>query len=430
MKHCREKVSNWIEQHRQELIEQNKKLVGMPSMNRYADGDEWEVQTYVASRLQKLGMEVDQFEPTEVSGIMDHPSFLPGRNYRNRPNVAGIKRGSGSGRSIMFSGHMDTAPLGIGKWSADPFSGEVINGRQYGLGIFDMKAGMAAAMAALQALNDLNISLAGDVWIESVVDEEFGGANGTLASRLKGYEAELTIIPEPTNLAICPASQGGGMFRFTYEGTSGRGFSGEKMANPVFAAARFLDIFKRYQSYHAEKASLSKWYKAGDFPAYVQGMQAGSPAYPIYDRSPSSCSIDVWIQCSPGTTEDELMQDLIDFYKKHADEDEILSEWPVRCERLIRFLPGMEARRAEQIVPWLEQLSGEVFSQKLPVQGAPFACDAFMFDLHSNSSVIICGPKGGNAHSEDEYIELDSFYKLIAFYAQMMMDWCGLASDE
>lgn len=419
-------IRDWISAHQLELVAWNKKLVSKPSMNRFSDGDEAGVQQIVAKRLQMLGCIVDQFIPTQVEGIEGHPSYLEGRQYRNRPNVVGRKRGKGTGRSLMFSGHMDTAPLGDRKWSVSPFEGEVREGRQYGLGILDMKSGMAAAMAALQALDETGISLSGDVWIESVVDEEFGGANGTLACRLKGYEADLTIIPEPTNLTICPASQGGAMYRFTYEGTSGRGFSGEKLINPAFAAAKFIDIFKLYQAYHAGKLSQSPWYDNGDAPAYIQGMQAGSPEYPIYDRSPSSCSIDVWIQCYPGVTEEEQFKDFLDFYAEQASEDEILANWPVKSEQLIRFLPGMEARYADQVVPFLQDLSKQSFAKPLPVHGAPFACDAFMFDLYSDTSVIICGPKGGNAHSEDEYIELNAFYQLVEYYALIMMEWCGV----
>src|SRR5665647_1968772 len=105
-------------------------------------------------------------------------------------------------------------------------------------------------MMALQLLEEMEISLQGDVIIETVVDEEYGGSNATLACLLKGYEADLAIVPEPTNLAICPVNQGGSMFRITFRGRPGRSFSGEKLNNPVFAAARFLDVFHQYENYH------------------------------------------------------------------------------------------------------------------------------------------------------------------------------------
>ena len=38
-----------------------------------------------------------------------------------------------------------------------------------------------------EALQELDLKLAGDLIFETVVDEEFGGVNGTLAGRVRGY---------------------------------------------------------------------------------------------------------------------------------------------------------------------------------------------------------------------------------------------------
>lgn len=201
-------IDNWVGEHRQDILDFCRSFVSIPSENRYPTGDEAKIQSFIAEELKKMGCEVDVFLPTEVQGLLEHPAYLDGRFYKNRPNVVGTKRAGGKGRSIIFSGHVDTVPRGVDKWSVDPFSGVIQDGKQFGLGIFDMKGGMAAAITALQAIQALGIELDGDVIIESVVDEEYGGANGTLACRLRGYEADVAIIPEPTNMVICPASQG------------------------------------------------------------------------------------------------------------------------------------------------------------------------------------------------------------------------------
>lgn len=423
------RLDEWVQKRRQDLLDWNRELVAVPSMNRCGDGDEVHVQKVVQQRLQALGCETEMFLPTDVPGLEEHPAYLAGRKYEQRPNVVGRQRNCSQGRSIMFSGHIDTVPLAGEEWAVDPFRGDVVDGKQYGLGIFDMKGGLAAAMAALQALQDLNITLAGDVWIESVVDEEFGGANGTLASRIKGYSADLVIVPEPTNMAICPAHQGGAMYRIEYSGTSGRGFSGESLLNPAFAGARFLELFKAYQQYHARKPSPSPWFEDGSLPAYIQGMQAGSPDYEIYDRAPSTCKVDVWIQCYPGTTADEQFADFRQFYDEWTAKDELLADWPVKITRLIRFLPGGELSADHPVVPLLEQVAGTIIPDGVPVQGAPLACDAFMFPLFSDAPVVIWGPKGGNAHTADEYIDVEAFGDLVKMYALTMISWCGVDGE-
>lgn len=432
LKIARLRIDEWVQRHQEDLLEWNRELVSIPSMNRCTGGDEAAVQQVVHRRLSALGCDVDRFLPTEVPGLEHHPAYLAGRNYVDRPNVVGCKAGAGPGvgRSIMFSGHIDTVPLAGEEWSVDPFAAAVKDGRQYGLGLFDMKGGLAAALAALQALQELGIRLAGDVWIESVVDEEFGGANGTLASRMRGHHADLVIVPEPTNMAICPAHQGGAMYRIEYTGSSGRGFSGESLLNPAFAGARFLELFREYQRYHADKPSPSPWYADGSLPAYIQGMQAGCPDFPIYDRAPSSCKIDVWLQCYPGTTEDEQFADFRDFYEAHARKDELLAAWPVTITKLIRFLPGGELPEGHEVVGLLSDVAGQIVPDGLPVQGAPLACDAFMFPLFSDAPVVIWGPSGGNAHAADEYIDVAAFYELVKLYALTMIVWCGIAPEE
>ncbi|HET7270575.1 MAG TPA: M20/M25/M40 family metallo-hydrolase, partial [Rubrobacter sp.] len=231
-----EALDGWVEENRESILDLNRSLVSIPSENRCPEGDESKVQEFVERYLEGLGCETDAFLPTDVPGIMEHPAYLGGRNYEGRPNVVGTRRGTGGGRSLLFSGHMDTVPRGDEPWSVDPFSGFEIEGRQYGLGILDMKGGMAAAMTALRALNELDVRLAGDLVIETVVDEEFGGANGTLACRLRAYEADAAIVPEPSNLVICPENQGGGMFRISFEGKPGRAALGGVPVNPVYAA--------------------------------------------------------------------------------------------------------------------------------------------------------------------------------------------------
>lgn len=422
-----EQINKWVDGHRHEILAFNKKLVSIPSENRYPTGDEAQVQEVIFSTLQALGCEMDRFLPTEVSGLSEHPAYLDGREYANRPNVVGMKSGSGGGRSLMFSGHMDTVPQGDDPWSVDPYGGDIREGKQYGLGIFDMKGGMAAAIMALRSLHDLGIQLKGDVLIETVVDEEYGGANGTLASRLRGHAADIAIIPEPSNLAICPEAQGGSMFRIIFSGRPGRSFSGERLENPVFAAARFLDIFREYELAHLHKRSTSKFYVNGPgLPAYVQGMKAGPVQLPLCDRVPSKCEIDVWIQCYPETTEEELYQDLVGFYEEKSRGDEILREMKPEIRKLIRFLPGSGVPENHPMLNVATEVAKHYYKNGLPVQGAPFACDSFMFNLYSDTPAIIWGPKGGNAHAPDEFIYVEDFLNLVKMYALTMVEWCGV----
>lgn len=423
----RSQIEKWVDDHNEDILAFNRDIVSIPSINRFPTGEEKRVQAFVAKTLESLGCETDSFLPTDVPGLTEHPAYLGGRDYKDRPNVVGVKKGSGGGRSIMFSGHMDTVPEGEEPWTVPLFSGLVKDGKQYGLGLFDMKGGMAASMMALKAINELGLTLKGDVTIENVVDEEYGGANGTLACRLKGYKADIAIIPEPSNMVVCPENHGGSMMRIKFKGRAGRSFSGEKLLNPLYAAGRFLEIFREFEEELAEKTSDSIFYQnSPGLPAYAHGIKAGPVHLPLCDRVPGECTIDVWIQCYPNTTEEELRQEFTNFIDKKAANDEILQQMPPQIEKLIRFLPGSGVDKNHEILQVTQEV-GKDFGEDLKVEGAGFACDAFMFNLHSDTPAIIWGPKGSNAHSIDEYIYVDDFMKLVKLYAYTMVKWCGIA---
>ena len=132
--------------------------------------------------------------------------YWPGRQYAGRPNVAARIPGAGGGRSLILSGHIDTVPAGAEPWTRDPFGAAIEGNRLYGRGSNDMKAGIATNLFVAETLAGMGIRLAGDLTVETVVDEEFGGVNGTLAGRLMGYTADAAIISEPSFLRICPCS--------------------------------------------------------------------------------------------------------------------------------------------------------------------------------------------------------------------------------
>jgi acetylornithine deacetylase len=112
-------INDCVEHNRRAILDLNRELVSIPSENRYPEGDEKDVQEFVEGYLGDLGCRTDTFLPTEVPGLAEHPAYLGGRNYEGRPNVVGKKEGTGGGRSILFSGHMDTVPRGEDPWSVD-----------------------------------------------------------------------------------------------------------------------------------------------------------------------------------------------------------------------------------------------------------------------------------------------------------------------
>lgn len=417
-----ERISGWVTDNRSAIIGLVSDLIRFPTVNLVTDGTERECQEYIASVLGDMGLETNLYSPEDAPGFRSHPAYFPGKDYSGRPNVAGRWRGSKSGgKSLLFSSHADTAVVAPG-WSTSPWEPRESDGKLYGLGSFDMKGGLAASIMAVRCLINLGFCPDGDVLVESVVDEEFGGANGTLAGRLMGYNADAAIIPEPTNMAICPATRGGALWRVTFRGKTGLSFSGETLVNPLYDAGKFLVFLERFEQENSRVPGPAPWYgETSGLPVIATRAEAGDLSAALCDVGPERCDLDIWVECYPGTTEEQLMRQLVGGYAAMFEGAQL-----PEFNKMIRFLPGSEVAPDFPLLPLLAKEIKELCGDEPVMKGAPFACDAFMFNLHSPTPAVVLGPSGANAHAADEYVEVDSLLRLTELYARIIVKWCGV----
>src|SRR5712691_908784 len=175
-----------------ETTELLRQLVAIDSINPDlvpGGAGEGNIARFVAAWFVRAGLEVAVDEAA------------PGR-----PNVVGIARGSGGGRSLLLNAHMDTVGVSGMERPHDPY---IENNRLYGRGACDMKGGLAAIMAAGAAARQRR--LRGDVIVTAVVDEEYASI-GTSA-----------IVTEPTELEICTAHKGFAWLEVETEGIAAHG---------------------------------------------------------------------------------------------------------------------------------------------------------------------------------------------------------------
>ena len=156
-----------------------------------------------------------------AEGSAEHTAAHP------RINVVGLRRGRGERPAVHLNGHYDVVPAGAG-WTVDPFGGEVRDGRIYGRGACDMKAGIAAAVFAAEAIRRAGVELAGSIEISGTPDEESGGFAGAAwlarRGRLSAARLDYVIIPEPLNVdRICVGHRGVYWFEVTTHGRIGHG---------------------------------------------------------------------------------------------------------------------------------------------------------------------------------------------------------------
>jgi acetylornithine deacetylase len=104
-------------------------------------------------------------------------------------------RGTGGGRSIMLNGHIDIDPL-AGGWTRDPFQPWIADGKLYGHGVYNMKAGVTACIMAALALKRSGARLRGDVVLACVAAELNSGV-GTIHAINHGYRTDMAVVAEP-----------------------------------------------------------------------------------------------------------------------------------------------------------------------------------------------------------------------------------------
>src|ERR1700722_14348884 len=255
-----QRLIDYVEQNQSRLFALIGDLVRRASENTPPLGNEGACQQYIASALRAAGWEPDVYELDSVAGLRDHPLFVGGREYAGRPNIGSRRRGSAQGRSLILSGHIDTVPRGTQPWTRDAFGGQIEGNRLYGRGSNDMKAGVGINLFVAEAVEALDLRLAGDLIFETVVDEEFGGVNGTLAGRLRGYTADAAIITEPTNLKICPAQRGGQVIHLELYGAGGMISLGETSGRVTEQLAHVLAAIPAFTCERQSKVAINPYF--------------------------------------------------------------------------------------------------------------------------------------------------------------------------
>jgi acetylornithine deacetylase len=406
------------------LINTTQELVSIPSINHPPTGEERECQIVVAQVLEEMGLKPQIYSLAELPMLEKHPSYWPGRDYSDRPNVSARRKGAGGGRSLVLSGHIDTVPLGTKEWRHDPFGAEIEDGKLYGLGAYDMKAGVAINLGVMRTIQDLGIPLRADLIVESVVDEEFGGVNGTIAGRLHEGQSDAVIIPEPTDLAICNAGRGGQVAHISLEGPEGIMFKDEEPGHAVRELAHFLkwvDIFRQRR-----RDRLPDWQlKSLDpIPVWVTKVSAGGWGWNVPNTVPADVKIELYWQLMPGEEKEQVRGELFEVLDEMvADKPNDFQERP-KVEFPIRFMPGSEIPADSPLIQSLNRCASRALGHPLEVRPLMAPSDMYVIHLDFNTPAAHLGPRGGGAHAADEFVVLEDLVTVTKILSLLALDWC------
>lgn len=223
-----------VDELAEEMVEFLRQLVRIPTVNppgeNYAD-----CANLIGAKLKEFGYET---EFVTAEGLPECSAQFP------RVNVIGRKRGERANPTLHFNGHLDVVPPGEG-WTFDPFAAIVRDGRIYGRGVTDQKAGIAASIFAIEAIRRAGIKLRGSVEQSATVDEESGGFAGVAYLAANGHfrrEAiDYVVITEPLDYdRICLGHRGVYWFEVLTRGRTAHGSMPFLGASAIDRMARFI----------------------------------------------------------------------------------------------------------------------------------------------------------------------------------------------
>jgi acetylornithine deacetylase len=413
---------------RAEVLDLARSLVHIDSVSVPPGGHETAAQKVLARALRRHRVDVELYDVAFLSRSR-HPFVRRERTYHGRHNLVARVPGTGRGRSLLLSGHIDTVPPGRAPWTLSPWSGAIRGGRLHGRGSWDMKGGLAAQCAVAMALRKAGLRPGGDLLVESVVDEEFAGGGGTLAARLRGITADACAIAEPTNEAVLRASRGGHFFDVVCRaGDPSAYFSNEEVVSPAVPMGRILAWVGAWTE-RRRQVDRGEAYRDFPDPAPVQvlALEANRFDPDVPWSVPLEARLRLYFQFLPhedaGARAAEIEASLVEL----ARGDPFFRDHPLEVERLVD--PPLEGHELAADHPWtrcLHAAARSAIGPDVPLTASDWPCDAFLNQKHFGIPTLLLGPRGAGAHNAGEYVETASILRTAEVYLAAAMEWCGV----
>jgi len=415
-------VLSKIEDHRNEIVEFLRKLISYHSVT----GDEKEIQEFISDWLkQNLDSTVDVWEP-KLEDLKTHPGYVPvDRDYKDRPNVVGVCKGHGSGRSLLFNGHVDVIPSGPEEaWQINPWGGTVRDGKIFGRGASDMKSGLAAYTMAMHAIAKSEIKLKGNVILEYTVDEELSG-NGTLAAITRGYTADAGISGETSSLNVQPACIGRIWYEIQVKGKPAGIQRQWEGVNAIDKGYLVVKAVSQFQEERMKRITHPLYPNIREtIPCLVGVFQAGS--YP--SAFPDSCLLKGSMATVPGEDSDRVKKEFTDYLESSMAADSWMKENPARVKYTGYFAESSEIPVKHDIVECLQSAYKTALGVRPIVSGRTGAADIRFLNKYGHTPTVIFGPgPTDQMHATNEYARIDDLIAATKVYALTILDWCGIA---
>ncbi len=340
---------------------------------------------------------------------------LPGRpNLVADVTFAGRPAGGRRRRRLLLEGHTDVVTEGdLTLWTRDPFGARVEDGRLYGRGACDMKGGLAAALAALEALRRAAPELPGDIRLACLADEE-GMMRGVKRFIEQGLARDVdgAIVCEPEQLELCLVQKGAMRVVVDLAGRMAHGAMPYAGASPIPAAA---EVVRGAVRLDAEIRARMGTHAYLGTPHVTPTILAAPPAGEAQlNVVPARARVGLDVRTIPGQDHRALQRDL------EALAAEASAAWPgVSAEvTVVDDRPVVETPPDARVVRALEAACPIALGRAPRYGGVPGSTDGTFLAAWAGVPVVVVGPGTRTVpHQADEWVGVDDLVASARLYA-------------
>ncbi len=287
--------------------------------------------------------------------------------------------------SLGFLGHTDTVEF-VDGWKYEKFGLTKINDKIYGLGVCDMKSGIAAMISAISQTDFNNLNKGIKLYFS--YDEEIGFSGIKEIIKYENNFPETMIIGEPTNNEIIVGSKGLMEYKISFKGIKCHSSTPQKGKNAIMSAVSFINELNEFYQ-DKIKTILDQNFEISYTTMNIGKINGGSAINSV----PEECEI------------------LVDFRTINKE-----------VEKLITKKIEMLREKYEASVQELNKLSSFFNQSKLSTKTCNFITEASF--IKNNCMILGAGPI--TAHETNEYVNVNSLYELVEQYKKLIEKFCKL----
>ncbi len=327
---------------------------------------------------------------------------------KKRVNLfATLKAKKSNGKEpIILSGHTDVVPVSKG-WSTDPFVAEIKNDKLYGRGSCDMKGFLACSLAFADIFSKSNLSR--DIHFSLTFDEETACVGAPLLIKeLKKRKITngICIVGEPTKMKIIDSHKACYEYTTFFEGLAGHSSKPDEGVNAAEYASRYVNKLMSLRNDLKNREPDNSIFTPPYSTLSIGGIFGGIAHNVIADK----CHVN-W-ETRPVNKQDGIfLNNEIDNYA-----NELLTEMKKKYpsasirKKIIGEIIGFDRIQDSKACEFVSSITGD---NKREV--VSFGTEAGLFQ-EIGISTVVCGPGSiEQAHTIDEFIELNEIKKCLSF---------------